>query len=212
MSAHETAVGYVESIPAAIAEPELVTALRAGAVEAFNYLIAVYHQPLYRLVYRIVNDPADAADTLQNIFLKVFRGAAHFEGKSSVKTWLYRIAVHEAAHQRRWWRRHKGRETSLELEDEQGTPLGERLTRDEESPLEATLRGERSRRIQRALETVPNRSTRCCCCANWKDLVTTRSPISSKCAWGRSDRAWRGGGRCCGRRCSAIRKPARCCI
>ena len=55
----------------------------------------------------MVNDPADAADTTQDVFLKVFRGMKHFHGGSSLKTWIYRIALHEAANRRRWWFRHK---------------------------------------------------------------------------------------------------------
>src|SRR5258707_13189362 len=68
-------------------------------------------QPIYSLVYRIVADPADAADTTQEVFLKVFRGMKHFHGESSLKTWIYRIALHEAANRRRWWLRHKPQET-----------------------------------------------------------------------------------------------------
>src|SRR5437763_15776505 len=38
----------------------------------------------------------------------------HFHGQSSLKTWIYRIAVHEASNRRRWWYRHKARETTME--------------------------------------------------------------------------------------------------
>ena len=73
----------------------------------------------------IVNDPADAADTTQEVFLKVFRGIKRFNGESSLKTWLYRIAVHEASNQRRWWFRHKSKETSMESrEDANGNAFG----------------------------------------------------------------------------------------
>jgi len=75
------------------AEGELVQQLRAGSVEAFNYLISVYHEPIYHLVYRILGDAADAADTVQEIFLKVFRAASRFEGKSSLKTGAYSVTM-----------------------------------------------------------------------------------------------------------------------
>jgi len=95
-------------------EVSIVAELKAGSEQAYSWLIAHYHQPVYSLVFRMVNDPADAADTTQEVFLKVFRGMGHFNGHSSLKTWIYRIAVHEAANRKRWWFRHKRRETSLE--------------------------------------------------------------------------------------------------
>ena len=85
----------------------IVAELKAGSEDAYAWLIGEFHQPIYSLVHRIVADPADAADTTQEVFLKVFRGMNHFQGESSLKTWIYRIAVHEASNRRRWWFRHK---------------------------------------------------------------------------------------------------------
>src|SRR6202022_1246623 len=110
-------------------ESAIVAELKAGSEEAYAWLIGEFHQPIYSLVYRMVTDPADAADTTQEVFLKVFRGMKHFHGESSLKTWIYRIAVHEASNRRRWWFRHKARETSIEpLPDDGG--LGTYATRE----------------------------------------------------------------------------------
>src|SRR5947207_11361540 len=95
-------------------ETSIVAELQSGSEEAYAWLIAHYHQPVYSLVYRILNDPSDAADTTQEVFLKIFRGIKRFHGEASLKTWVYRIALHEASNQRRWWFRHKRRETSME--------------------------------------------------------------------------------------------------
>jgi RNA polymerase sigma-70 factor (ECF subfamily) len=95
-------------------EVAIIAELKAGSETAYEWLIAHYHQPIYSLIYRMLNDPADAADTTQEVFLKVFRGIHRFHGDSSLKTWLYRIALHETANQKRWWCRHKGHETSME--------------------------------------------------------------------------------------------------
>jgi len=95
-------------------ESAIVAELKAGSEEAYVWLIGEFQQPIYSLVYRLVSDPADAADTTQEVFLKVFRGVKHFHGESSLKTWIYRIALHEASNRRRWWFRHKSRETPLE--------------------------------------------------------------------------------------------------
>src|SRR4030088_2201310 len=102
------------AIGARTAESTVIAELKAGSEEAYSWLIGEFHQPIYGLIYRIVNDPADAADTTQEVFLKVFRGMKHFHGQSSLKTWIYRIAVHEASNRRRWWFRHKSKETSME--------------------------------------------------------------------------------------------------
>jgi len=96
------------------AEAAIVAELKAGSEDAFYWLIAHYNQPVYSLVYRILDDPSDAADTTQEVFIKVFRGIKKFNADSSLKTWIYRIAVHEASNHRRWWFRHKVRETSIE--------------------------------------------------------------------------------------------------
>src|SRR5260370_16317656 len=92
-------------------EASVIEELKSGSEEAYSWLIAHYHQPVYSLIYRILGDPADAADTTQEVFLKVFRGMKRFTAESTLKTWLYRIPLHESSNQRRWWFRHKSRET-----------------------------------------------------------------------------------------------------
>src|SRR5947207_11246736 len=98
-------------------ESAIIAELKAGSEEAYTWLVGEFHQPVYGVVYRILTDPADSADTTQEVFLKVFRGMKHFHGESSLKTWIYRIAIHEASNRRRWWFRHKSKETSVEQTD-----------------------------------------------------------------------------------------------
>src|SRR5215472_8638073 len=95
-------------------ESVVIAELKAGSEDAYAWLVGEFHQPVYSIVYRILTDPADAADTTQEVFLKVFRGMKYFHGESSLKTWIYRIAIHEASNRRRWWFRHKSKETSME--------------------------------------------------------------------------------------------------
>lgn len=95
-------------------ESAVIAELKAGSEDAYAWLVGEFHQPVYSLVYRILTDPGDAADTTQEVFLKVFRGMKYFHGESSLKTWIYRIAIHEASNRRRWWFRHKSKETSME--------------------------------------------------------------------------------------------------
>jgi RNA polymerase sigma-70 factor (ECF subfamily) len=95
-------------------EAAVIEEHKAGSEEAYAWLVGEFHQPVYSVVYRILTDPADAADTTQEVFLKVFRGMKHFHAESSLKTWIYRIAIHEASNRRRWWFRHKAKETAIE--------------------------------------------------------------------------------------------------
>src|SRR5256712_9792564 len=131
-------------------ESAIVAELKAGSEDAYAWLIGQFHQPIYSLVYRIVSDPADAADTTQEVFLKVFRGMKHFHGQSSLKTWIYRIAVHEASNRRRWWYRHKARETSMEPVHANAELAGikETLVDERESPFESMVHEEIRTRVE----------------------------------------------------------------
>ena len=143
-------------------EAAIVAELKAGSEAAYAWLIGEFQQPVYGLVYRIVNDPSDAADTTQDVFLKVFRGMKHFHGSSSLKTWIYRIALHEAANRRRWWFRHKARETSIEPVESQGPGLapGEgamqvALTDRADSPFDNVAHREVQARVEVELRKLP---------------------------------------------------------
>jgi RNA polymerase sigma-70 factor (ECF subfamily) len=141
-------------------EAALIAELQAGSEEAFAWLISRYHQPIYSLLARTLHDRADAADLTQEVFVKVFRGVARFHGESSLRTWIYRIALHEASNQRRWWMRHKQQEIPIEQElseGSSGTPikLKEMLVDPAESPFEMAMHAENRARVEAALSRVP---------------------------------------------------------
>ncbi|HKD51872.1 MAG TPA: sigma factor, partial [Candidatus Acidoferrum sp.] len=87
-------------------EAELVQELQAGSETAFDWLVTHYHAPVYNLILGMLGDTSDAADGTQEVFLKAFRGIRQFRQGSSLKTWLYRIAIREALNQKRWFKRH----------------------------------------------------------------------------------------------------------
>ncbi len=145
-------------------EASVVAELKAGSEEAFSWLIAHYNQPVYSLVYRILDDPSDAADTTQEVFIKVFRGIKNFHSDSSLKTWIYRIAVHEAANRRRWWFRHKFRETPIEMSSERNEAMlssQDALVDDRKSPLQNLYDEELRVRVETELKALaePYRTT-----------------------------------------------------
>ena len=141
-------------------EAALVGELQAGSEEAFAWLISRYHQPIYSLLARTVYDRADAADLTQEVFVKIFRGVHQFHGESSLKTWIYRIALREASNQRRWWSRHKQQEVAIdqdlrEGESGQSARLRDRLVDPGESPFDAIVHSENHTRVELALAKVP---------------------------------------------------------
>lgn len=71
-------------------------ALRAGDRNEFARLVDLYSGKIYRLALQITGNTQDAEDVLQETFLKAFHALPAFEGRSSLSTWLYRIAVNEA--------------------------------------------------------------------------------------------------------------------
>lgn len=145
-------------------EAALVAELRAGSEQAFADLIARYHQPIYSLIARSLQDPADASDITQEVFIKVFRGIRNFHGEASLRTWMYRIALHEASNQRRWWSRHKKQEIAMEAPytsqwdgDSEGDAcsLGATLADSGCSPFDQAAQDELRQRVEAALRQVP---------------------------------------------------------
>lgn len=101
-------------------EAELVQELQAGSETAFDWLVTHYHAPVYNLILGMLGDTSDAADGTQEVFLKAFRGIGKFRQGSSLKTWLYRIAIREALNQMRWFKRHVQKNVSIDTEPEEG--------------------------------------------------------------------------------------------
>jgi RNA polymerase sigma-70 factor (ECF subfamily) len=73
-----------------------IEALRNGDRAEFAKLVDAYSAPIYRLGLRMLGNEQDAEDVLQNTFISALTHLSTFEGRSSVLTWLYRIAVNES--------------------------------------------------------------------------------------------------------------------
>ena len=141
-------------------ENALVAQLKAGSEEAFAWLIATYHQPVYSLLARTIPQSSDAADLTQEVFVKIFRGISGFHGDASLRTWIYRIALHEASNQRRWWSRHRRQEVTIEAEtgeSNEGQPLciKDTLVDQHESPFDMAERAEIRARVEAELREIP---------------------------------------------------------
>jgi RNA polymerase sigma-70 factor, ECF subfamily len=131
----------------------LLEGLRSGSEEAYESLLERFQQPVYNLALRLIDDPNEAGDVTQEVFLKVFRNVGTFRGQSSLKTWIYRIAVNEAHNKRRWFTRHRKPETNLEAGDERRGFL-DQLGDSAPSPYDLLLNEEWRSAIETALAGV----------------------------------------------------------
>jgi len=134
-----------------VEEDALVQDLRLGCEDAYETLIHRYQQPVYALVSRLMCDPADTCDVVQEVFLKIFRNIVHFRGGSSLKTWIYRIAVNEAHNHRRWFSRHQRPEIGFTPRDESPGLHEENVADPGRSPFDLALNHETRALVEGAL-------------------------------------------------------------
>ncbi len=131
----------------------LACGLRAGREAAYEELIQRYQQPVFNLVCRLMGDYAAAPDVVQDVFVKIFRSIGHFRGNSSLKTWIYRIAVNEAHNHRRWLTRHSRQEIGLASGDELGIHE-QKLTDPGRNPFEVACDHETRALVEEALQSL----------------------------------------------------------
>src|ERR1700754_2675126 len=136
-------------------ETRLVTELQAGSETAFDWLVTHYHGPVYNLILSMLGDVADAADGTQEVFLKAFRGIRSFRQGSSLKTWLYRIAIREALNHKRWFKRHLQKNVSIDAEPEEGHAAIE-IEDLAQTPFDQFAAHEIQAAVQSALQQIPD--------------------------------------------------------
>jgi len=142
---------------AAIAEQEdlrLVDSLRDGNECAYEQLLLRFQQPVYALALRLLDDPSEAFDVVQEVFLKVFRNIGSFRGQSTLKTWIYRITVNEAHNARRWFFRHRRREVELDTDPEATRNWKETIPDSSRSPFDVASDREQHVMIEAALDRI----------------------------------------------------------
>ena len=135
-------------------ENKLIEGLRKGSETAYETLIGRFEQPIYNLVYRLLRDPSEACDIVQEVFLKVFRKIGAFRGQSSLKTWIYRIAVNEAHNHCRWHGRHRWQEVGLESHEDDGKSYRDTIAAPGDSPFDYALGNEKHRLVEAALASL----------------------------------------------------------
>jgi len=138
--------------------PELsLDALKSGDRDEFARLVDAYSGPIYRMAMKMLGDGQDAEDVLQNTFLNAFKHIRSFEGRSTLATWLYRIAANEALMMIRK-QRPETTLTDTSLEDDEGEDYSPVQFVDWCClPEDELLSSEARSRLDRAIQRLPER-------------------------------------------------------
>ena len=137
-----------------VVDLHLVDSLREGSERAYEELLIRFQQPVYALALRLLDDPSEACDVVQEVFLKVFRNVGSFRGQSSLKTWIYRITVNEAHNARRWFFRHRRAEVELDKDPEESRNWKEIIPDRSRSPFDSAFDSEQHIMIEAALKRI----------------------------------------------------------
>src|SRR3990172_7860859 len=131
-----------------------LAALKAGDRTEFARLVDATSNHIYHLALKILRDPQDAEDVLQESYIKALRALPEFEGRSSLSTWLYRIAVNEAL---MLLRKRKVILVPVEEDPDEDDPVSGMVLTDWGSLPENELLSTESReRLESAIETLPD--------------------------------------------------------
>jgi RNA polymerase sigma-70 factor (ECF subfamily) len=132
-------------------EALFVSRLQANEDAAYDELVRTYSSTIYHVAYRMLGDPADASDVVQEIFLKVFKHIGGFKGEAALKTWIFRIAFSEILNRLRWWKR-RYRYATVSLDGgPNGKPASDIAVHTGPTPEESLQFKERETAIQLAL-------------------------------------------------------------
>jgi RNA polymerase sigma-70 factor, ECF subfamily len=135
---------------------DLIVRLKECDEQAFSEVFHLYRDLVYTLSVKLLADKTEAMDVTQEVFVTLFRKINGFRGECSLKTWLYRVTLNQAANRNRWWKRrfrHRTESLSLGLKDEDHSvpePAG-----NEPWPDRVVYSGEIQRALQEALEELP---------------------------------------------------------
>jgi RNA polymerase sigma-70 factor (ECF subfamily) len=134
----------------------IVARLKEGDEAAFSEVFQLYKDLVYTLACKILVDKSESMDTVQEVFLTLHRKISSFRGDCSLKTWIYRIAVNQAANRNRWWkRRFQNRTVTLGLNRSNGEYRALELPDPAPSPARECFSSEFQRNLQEGLRELP---------------------------------------------------------
>jgi RNA polymerase sigma-70 factor (ECF subfamily) len=134
-------------------EAVLVQRCAAGDESASAELVAEHQRTVVQLASNLLGDREEALDLSQEVFLRVFRTIHRFRGQSSLRTWIYRIAVNQARNRHRFWRRrHRADQVSL---DQHVAAHGDVFSGSGPTPERVLAQKELAERLRVALNRLP---------------------------------------------------------
>ena len=139
----------------------LLKRMAGGEQAALDELIRRHQRRLYQLAYRLLKDPLETEDALQEVFLKAYEHAGRFQPISTVKAWLNRITANHCLN------RLRERVPQDSLDDEERSPQLPSLTA---NPLEALEESELARRLESLLAALPENQRRALVLKRFGDL------------------------------------------
>jgi RNA polymerase sigma-70 factor, ECF subfamily len=138
-----------------VGEREATLVQRCAAKDeiACAELVGEHQRMVVQLAVNLLDDRDEALDVSQEVFLRVFRTIHRFRGQSSLRTWIYRIAVNQARNRHRFWRRRR-RADQVSIEDHVSIH-GELVSTRQATPERELAQKELGDRLQRALNNLP---------------------------------------------------------
>jgi RNA polymerase sigma-70 factor (ECF subfamily) len=138
-------------------DAELMMRVRRGNRAAFEALVVKYQRSVINTVFRSINDPAEAEDLAQNVFVQVWKTRSRYKPSAKFSTWLFTIVRNMCLNELRRRIRHPADSLDKTIPDatdatEHQIQVADRTVK---SPAEETLRAELHARINAALATLP---------------------------------------------------------
>lgn len=135
-------------------DQQLVERVQRGDKAAFELLVAKYQRKIFRLLSRLIRDPAEVEDVAQEAFIKAYRALPGFRGDSAFYTWLYRIAINTAKNYLVAQGRRAPTSTEAEVEDAENFDDATSL-RDVDTPDALFLSKQIGAAVNRAIDGLP---------------------------------------------------------
>lgn len=135
-------------------DQRLVERVQRGEKAAFDLLVLKYQRKIFRLLSRLIRDPAEVEDIAQEAFVKAYRALPNFRGDSAFYTWLYRIAINTAKNHLVSQGRRAPTSTEADIEEAETFDDGEHL-RDLNTPDSMLLSKQVAEAVNRAIDQLP---------------------------------------------------------
>jgi RNA polymerase sigma-70 factor, ECF subfamily len=135
----------------------LMLRVREGDRSAFETLVDKYKQPVVNLVARTINDPTEAEDIAQHVFVQVFKAAHRYEVTAKFSTWLFTIARNLSLNEIRRRSRHPASSLDETFADDDEHPIRQAPDIRTSGPTETLLQGELEAKVEEAIAELPEK-------------------------------------------------------